>query len=216
MRKNLLKISLAILAIVFWGACGSDDNIEGGSVKAIGGSQSEFGLVGTSFTLTNLPSQLQGATIEITENAGGVSTLRINKTFSDAEKQQILSAFPNYNGTSIFTGKFRATSEGIQSVYDDGSNFTLVKYDASVGDTYTAVRNGHTITRTVTQKSSTDDYYWGGMLIKTITVEETGRNLPGVNKTVMYYNHNFGFVGYEIHAEDGSKLINTNIDFTRN
>jgi hypothetical protein len=54
------------------------------------------------------------------------------------------------------------------------------------------------------------------MLIKTITVEETGRNLPGVNKTVMYYNHNFGFVGYEIHAEDGSKLINTNIDFTRN
>jgi len=42
------------------------------------------------------------------------------------------------------------------------------------------------------------------MLIKTIHVEETGRNIPGVSKVEFIGNHKWGMVGIVVYFEDGS------------
>jgi hypothetical protein len=42
------------------------------------------------------------------------------------------------------------------------------------------------------------------MLIKTVHVEETGRNIPGVSKIEFVGNHRFGMVGVKLYFEDGS------------
>lgn len=48
------------------------------------------------------------------------------------------------------------------------------------------------------KKSETDDYAWGWLLIKTMTVEETGREVPGVSKVVYETNHRFGLVAVTV------------------
>jgi hypothetical protein len=100
-------------------------------------------------------------------------------------------------------GKAKITDKGIMNVYDEG-NLILVEYSAKVGDKYTLKRGASTITREVTAKSTKDDYFWGWMMIKTITVEETGRGIPGVSKVVYETNHKFGLVGIKVYFEDGT------------
>jgi hypothetical protein len=65
--------------------------------------------------------------------------------------------------------------------------------------------DGKTITRTVTAKSTTDDFYYGGILIKTITVEQDPK-LPGIRKFIYRLNHKFGLVYLQVVAEDGSTI----------
>jgi hypothetical protein len=103
--------------------------------------------------------------------------------------------------------KYKITSEGIQDYANlDTEPFTMVKYDCKVGDTYKLKKSdGKTITRTVTAKSETDDFSWGFLLIKTITVEQDSR-IPGISKIVYRFNHKFGLVYAEVVAEDGSKV----------
>jgi hypothetical protein len=55
----------------------------------------------------------------------------------------------------------------------------------------------------VTAVSSTDDYFWNWMYIKTVTVEQDSR-IPGVARIVYNANHKFGLVGVDIYMEDGS------------
>ncbi len=93
-------------------------------------------------------------------------------------------------------------------MYADGSCI-LVKYDAEVGDVYTAEHDGMTLKREVVAVSSEDDFYWNGMLIKTVNVKETGRNIPGLMSVDHVYNHRFGLVGVVVFFEDGSsQLVN--------
>jgi hypothetical protein len=174
------------------------------STQELGGSQSEFGEIGIRATSTNTPAILQGATAEITDLENGVSVLTLEADFSDEDIETIQEKLPGYDGRSTFDAKYRVTSEGVQSVYDDGTSFTLVKYDAKVGDKYTLKRNGQNLVREVVQKSTEDDYYWNGLMLKTITVKETGRAVPGFSNTKLVFNHKFGLVGYEMYFEDGS------------
>lgn len=100
------------------------------------------------------------------------------------------------------------------NVIDEG-NLIPVKYDAKVGDSWSLKRGSKTIPRTVTKKSETDDYSWGWLLIKTITVEETGCDVPGVTKVVYETNHRFGHVGVTVFLEDGtSKKIGNSVMLT--
>ncbi len=174
------------------------------STAELGGDQSEFGTIGVTATSPNLPAVLQGGTAEITDLEDGVSVLTLSVDFSEAELESIQQRLPGFDGQSDFDAKFRVTTKGVQSVYDDGTNFTLVKYDAEVGDKYTLKRNGQNLVREVTQKSTEDDYYWNGWLLKTITVKETGRAVPGLSETELVFNHKFGLVGYTLKFEDGS------------
>jgi hypothetical protein len=81
----------------------------------------------------------------------------------------------------------------------------MVRYDDKVGDTYKITKaDGKVITRTVTQKSTTDDFSYGLMMIKTITVEQDSR-IPGISKIIYKFNHKFGIVYIEAVAQDGTK-----------
>ncbi len=105
----------------------------------------------------------------------------------------------------------KMTSEGIQDYRlassDWSKPFTIVKYDCNVGDKYTFTKDGQTITRTVTQKSTTDDFPWGFMYIKTNTTEEEPVvGLNNVKKIKYISNHKFGLVQIIAILTDNSQL----------
>jgi len=197
MNSNFFSLPLVAFFLVALISCDE-------STSELGGDLSEFGAVGTRATSYSVPAILQGATAEVTAVEDGVSVVTLTADFSDDDIETIQQRLPNYDGRSSFDAKYRATSEGVQSVYDDGTSFTLVKYDAKVGDKYTLKRDGQNLVREVTQKSTEDEYYWNGMLLKTITVVETGRAVPGLSDAKLVFNHRFGLVGYTLNFEDGS------------
>lgn len=199
---NIRNYGTILVAVVLLALISCDD-----STAELKGDQSEFGEIGVQITSTNPPAILQGATAEITDLEDGVSVLSLTADFSEADIETIQQRLPGYDGTTHFDAKYRVTTKGVQSVYDDGTSFTLVKYDAKVGDKYTLKRNGQTLVREVVQKSEEDDYYWNGWMLKTITVKETGRAIPGFSNANLIFNHRYGLVGYELHFEDGSKEI---------
>jgi hypothetical protein len=200
MKLKILSFSLMSFLLIALISCDE-------STSELGGDQSEFGEIGVSATSYNLPAVLQGGTAEITDLKDGVSVLTLSVDFSESEIETIQQRLPNFDGRSDFDAKYRVTTKGIQSVYDDGTNFTLVKYDAEVGDKYTLKRDGQNLVREVTQKSTEDEYYWNGWLLKTITVKETGRAVPGLSETELVFNHRFGLVGYTLIFEDGSSEV---------
>ena len=114
------------------------------------------------------------------------------------------STYIGSNGKVNISGHFINSTEGVGYVNGKGETSILVKYDAKVGDkwSYTTL-GGKKLNREVISKSTDDDYYWGGMYIKVIEVEQ---NLPypGFTKVVYSANHKFGLVGAVVTLEDGS------------
>lgn len=113
-----------------------------------------------------------------------------------------------------FTIKAKVTSEGLQdfihSELDESKPFTLVKYNAKVGDKYEFTdKDGNRFVREVTFRSTTDDYPLAFWLIKVIKVEETITEGPLkdlAGKMTYYTNHKFGLVGIEWTKPDGKTL----------
>jgi len=116
----------------------------------------------------------------------------------------------NVVGSYIYNGKTyqlegKITDKGIYDyVYSNGDKnkpFTLVKFDAVVGDQWEFNVGNQTVVRKVVHKSTTDDTYYGLYLIKTIDVEETipsGLQVKGAaspfTKILWKFNHKFGFI----------------------
>lgn len=112
--------------------------------------------------------------------------------------------------TARVDAKLKVTSEGIQEFVNSRGDltkpFTIVKYNANVGDTYQfTTSDGVKITRTVTYKSTDDDYDIGFWRIKVIKVEETSDD-PLAQKITYFANHKFGLVGVDMDAKNGKKL----------
>lgn len=111
-----------------------------------------------------------------------------------------------------FEIKSKVTSEGMQDFHhsegDLSKPFTLVKYNAKVGDRYEFTdKEGNKYVRKVTKRSSDDDFPLGFWLIKVIVVEETIEEGPYkdiLGKLIFYTNHKFGLVGVEW-EKDGKK-----------
>lgn len=111
-----------------------------------------------------------------------------------------------------FEIKAKVTSEGMQDFHhsegDLSKPFTLVKYNAKVGDKYEfSDKDGNKFVREVTRRSTSDDYPIGFWLIKVIVVEETiveGPYKDFFGKLIYYTNHKFGLVGIEW-EKDGKK-----------
>ena len=106
--------------------------------------------------------------------------------------------------------KLKVTAEGIQefvsSKGDLSKPFTIVKYNANVGDKYEFTNSdGVKITRTVTYKSTTDDYQVGFWYLKVIKVEET-REDPLTEKITYITNHKFGLVGVLLEPKAGKDI----------
>lgn len=178
---------------------------------------------------TNIPLNQTGNTFSTSGSVNGNyvnvnSSITISESKDGVCKMDVVADLMNYPELAKFNDlipavykdqqgrlntqmKYKITSEGIQDYANlDTEPFTMVKYDCKVGDTYKLKKSdGKTITRTVTAKSETDDFSWGFLLIKTITVEQDSR-IPGISKIVYRFNHKFGLVYAEVVAEDGSKV----------
>ena len=180
-------------------SCKKDDK------GTLGGSASPIGALNNTFAISAVPG-VQNFTAKVTGVEGDISTITYTATVSGSTATTLLDALTNstISGNSFNrVARYKITSEGIQSVYDDG-NIILVKYDANVGDEWSGKVNDFEMKRVVTSVSTTDDYSWNRMLIKVIKVEETGRGLPGVDKVEFIANHKFGLVGIVVYLEDGS------------
>lgn len=130
----------------------------------------------------------------------------------------------NKNGNVVasltFEGKTydiegKVTSEGFYDyVYSNGDRkkpFTLVKFDAKVGDKWEFNVGSKKVVREVIKKSTEDDTPYGFFLVKTIDVEETipeGIEVKGgmtqVKKIVWKFNHKFGFISATVTKTDNS------------
>lgn len=153
-----------------------------------------------------------GARMTITRNEGGLVTARV--TADPSANPQIARyaalidpSAKKADGTIDAEVKFRVTSEGVQDFFNkDQKPHTVVKYAGSVGDTYKVTKSdGVVITRTIVAKSTVDDFPYGFMNIKTMTVEQDSR-IPGIKKFVIRANHKFGIVHVTAVADDGSEL----------
>ncbi|MBE0644257.1 MAG: hypothetical protein IH600_09270 [Bacteroidetes bacterium] len=114
------------------------------------------------------------------------------------------------NITLTTDARLKVTSEGIQEFVSSGGDlsrpFTIVKYNANVGDTWTFTnQEGIAVTRTVAYKSTTDDYQIGFWYLKVIKVEETKED-PVMEKITYVTNHKYGLVGVEATTKTGKQL----------
>ncbi len=112
--------------------------------------------------------------------------------------------------TVSFDLKMKITSEGIQEFVSSNNDlsrpYTIIKYAANVGDKYEFTNSeGIKVTRTVTSKSTTDDYPVGFYLIKVSKIEETKEDVF-VDKVTYITNHKFGLVGVIIKTKNGKTM----------
>ncbi len=165
--------------------------------------------VGYNYSCTTTMTDVTASSVTVTSHDGnGLVTIRIKAkvpTSGNALADLIPSAYQDASGNVDISGKFKNTSEGILDYTNsDGNPFVVVNYSSNVGDKYTLKKsNGQTITRTVTYKSTTDDYAYGLLNIKVMKVEQDSR-ISGVKKIEYIANHKFGLVGIIFYMEDGT------------
>lgn len=124
-------------------------------------------------------------------------------TISSNTNGEVVGSY-TFNGQT-YTLEGKITENGIYDfVYSNGDKskpFTLVKFDAKVGDKWEYKVGNQTVVRKVVHKSTEDDTFYGPMIIKTIDVEETipeGVQVKGAaspfSKILWKFNHKFGFI----------------------
>jgi hypothetical protein len=204
MKKILSLIVLGLIIV----SCKKTDPTE--SSSSIGGTTAiPINVVGNTFTNSVVAgsSYYQG-TITITKLTDGVATVQFKSAIPTSIPilQGIKAKYKDASGNLVCEGKFKMTDEGILDYNNkDHKPFVLVKYGAKVGDKYTLEKSdGTKIVREVVRVSTTDDFYWGAMLIKTVDVEQSS-NIPGVKKIIYFTNHKFGLVAVRVEMEDGTK-----------
>lgn len=149
--------------------------------------------------------------IKIIKNDAGVITVGIKADPGTSTKvQDFLKKLPinvtDVSGKINTEIKLKSSTEGIQNFTLDGKLHTIAKYDAKLGDTYTqTTSDGKTLTRKVVQRSSVDDFPYGNMNIKVVTVEQNS-TISGIRKYIYKANHKFGLVHIEIILEDGTSI----------
>ena len=206
-----MKNSILLLCVIFlatscdWLAFDkkSSDSIEGTTDIPMNTVGNTFG---SAFRINGANQNIAG-TITITNVTNGVATVKFQFPIPSNQPilQQIKPKYKDASGKLSCEGTFKITDKGILDYNNiDHEPFVLIKYDAKVGDKYTLEKSdGTTIVREVVRKSTTDDFMWGGMMIKTIDVEQSS-NIPGVDKIVYFTNHKFGVVAIRVYMEDGT------------
>ena len=209
--KSILRL-LPILAMLF-----SCDLLEKSSVSStsIGGDGNlEMNKAGTtyySYVKIGSTNYNANSTITVLSNDNGVVTVQVKATLPPNIAALVPATYKDATGKLSANLKYKNTSEGILDyTVKDNQPFVLVNYSSSVGDQYVLQKNdGTTITRTVTAKSTVDDFPYGMLLIKTMTVEQSS-NVPGLRKIIYKANHKFALVQIQLLWDDGTT---TTIDF---
>lgn len=206
-----MKALVYLLAILFIAASCDLLNSDSESSDSIGGSTDiPINTVGTTFANNVVVgfNSYQGSIGITNVSSDGVATVKFQATIpaNIPILQGIKPKYKDASGKLVCEGKFKMTDEGILDYNNkDHKPFVLVKYDGKVGDKYTLEKSdGTTIVREVVRKSSDDDFYWNGMIIKTIDVEQSS-NIPGVENITYFCNHKFGVVAVRVNMEDGTK-----------
>ncbi len=202
--KSTLLTVFTLFGILIYSSCNLIDSED----KPLGGEPSAMGEVNNTFDVfvSSFPG-VSNASAKVTAQNGNISTIKYSATITNTTVLNLAKAMPDVtvNGNVVSVSRdYRITTNGFQSVYEEG-DLTIMDYDAKVGDKYTLKHDGNTLVREVKKVSNTDEYQWGFMLIKTIHIEETGRNIPGVSKIEFIGNHKWGMVGIVLHFEDGSQ-----------
>ena len=153
-----------------------------------------------------------------------LDTLLGTHTLPDNAKRAVLDLMLGRYGATIDTTdknnmklratvKAKVTDKGIQEYINSRGDlskpFTIVKYDANVGDVYEFTRDdGIKLRRTVMSKSTQDDFQVGFWMLKVIKVkEETIEGEDPLFDELWYItNHKFGLVGLEGRLKDGRPL----------
>lgn len=204
----MIRILSYISILFFITACSSFDL---SNSNTLGGSTDiPMNKVGVTFSPSlSLPGTLYAgtATAEITSVEGDVTTVAITATIPSNFPilDGIKAKYKDSSGNLNCEATFKFTDKGIIDYNNPAHEpFVLVKYNASVGDKYTFENSdGTVLTREVVRKSTDDDFYWGGLIIKTVDVEQPS-NIPGVEKLVYFTNHKFGLVAVRAVMEDGT------------
>ena len=202
---TLLLTALFLVSILISG-CSKDSDTPGGD-------PTPMGTVGNQFT--GYLTGVSNFNAIVSASDGGISTINVTGTITDPVIRDIIP-FLNSNtigtvdpatGNFSYTLKVKFTDKGVVDYYgSDGKPSTLVSYDAKAGDSYKCKNaEGGSFTRSVTARSDVDDYPYGFMLIKTITIEEPASN-PAVTKVTYRANHRFGIVNITAVLQDGTTL----------
>jgi len=207
--KNLFRLFLVLLLPVIVLTPGCKKDSDSGNNVALGGDPSPMGVVGTLFY--TMPSSMGVGAINasVVASNDGISTFSGSCEVTNADYRALLAEVPGITvtgSTVVASGiKIKQTTEGIES-YISTAPGIIVKYSSNVGDTYPVGSTG--IKRTVVSKSTTDDYYYGSIMIKVMKIEEpvTGMKSLAVNKITYIANHRFGLVGIKYNFNDGSSL----------
>jgi hypothetical protein len=192
MKSNLFIFLLS--AILVFASCKKDND------SVLGGDQSPMGEIGVTVGSTSaVVAGVSGVAGTVVSLENGISSFTGTAVITNSTIKNILANHPlttiNGNNVTVSGVELKITSEGIESITGLAPGI-IVKYDAQVGDTYAG-------NRTVTSRSTDDDYPYGFMLIKAIKVEEN-TNKFGVKKTIYWANHRFGLVGIEFTFDDNS------------
>lgn len=205
-----MKNNIILLAILVFVASCDLLKSDAKSSDSIGGSSDiPINKVGNTFAnnVTTGTASYSG-NISITNVTDGVATVKFQATIPSNIPilQGIKPKYKDSSGKLVCEGKFKMTDEGILDYNNkDHKPFVLVKYDGKVGDVYTLEKSdGTVIEREIVRKSSTDDFYWNGLIIKTVDVEQSS-NIPGVANITYFCNHKFGVVAVRVNMEDGTK-----------
>ncbi len=202
--NTLFLLSFFVFALVSCDSLVSDS-------EDIGGSQSEFGELGHEIDFGPIQG-ISNSNVFVSDLEDGVSTYTCSATATNSTYIDLLESVPEelIPGTVSITGNsveaninMKVTDEGAQLIFNGGEKLTLINYSAKVGDKYSTKVGGVTLENEVTEKSTEDDFYWGGMYIKVIKVKAKS-TVPGISDVILIYNHKFGLVGADVYFEDGS------------
>jgi hypothetical protein len=212
------KIPLLLFAgLIITGSCSKKDSDATTSTPSTSTSSNSIGgdgnltanAVGYNYTCSTDMTGVTASSVTVTSNDGnGLVTVHIKAkvpTSGNTLASLIPSSYKDASGNVDITGKFKNTAEGILDYTNsDGSPLVIVNYSSNVGDKYVLNKsNGQTITRTVTYKSTNDEYPYGLMLIKVMKVEQDSR-ISGIKKIEYIANHKYGLVAVVFYMEDGT------------
>jgi hypothetical protein len=203
--KKFTLIASCISMLIFTNSCSKDEN----NSSSISGDPSPMAATGVTYSSSSSTiSGVSNLQAVVTTNANGISNYNASGTVTNALIKNMIAGYPgiSVSGNTVTATDFKIqqTKNGIKCVTGGGEG-VIVNYNSNVGDTYSVGSTGKT--RKVVQKSTTDDYSYGFLMIKTIQVEadaNTFANTGGVKNITYIANHKFGLVGVKVSFDDGT------------
>lgn len=196
--------SVSLLLLTF--SCSKDSNNNSTSVD---GDPSPMAAAGVTVSSSSAAiSGVSNFTAVVASNSGGISSYNASATVTNSLLRNMVASYPgiSVSGNTVTATNFKIqqTKNGIKCITGGGEG-VIVNYNSNVGDTYAVGSTGKT--RKVVKKSTTDDYSYGFLMIKTIEVEADANafgSTGGVKNITYIANHKFGMVGVKVGFDDGT------------